>query len=612
MQKSIISYVLFCAVHTILFSQSIQIITYYSGDSSRIKEIIYINPADSVLNGPFKSFYENGSPQTVGFYLQNEPDSIWTYFYENGKSRARGRLSGGQQSGHWEYFYESGLLKAEGELNPSGKTGIWNYYFENGNSKSSGSYLSDKKNGIWNYFYEDGTVKAQAVYESGIGEYREFYPSGSTRMEGTNAQDKSTGLWKFYYESGELQGEGIYEMGQREGRWVFYHKNGNKMSEGNYRKGMREGNWTYYHENGNVSSQGNITDNQKDGQWNLYYANGELMGQGDYNKGTGVSIEYYPSGTILAKGPIVDGKRNGKWEFFDENGDKNGEAVYEGGQGEFKGLYPDGSTRMTGTLEGTKKTGQWSLFDKQGNLVGTYRPIYEENTPVFRMGEDFEDTFIPYQADKPEYKYKSKSNRYFDARINEFTGIIISSNPFRTIFNELPLSLEFYFQERLGYELQYFFLRKSFFANRDNLPLEELYSTGHRLNFRQKFYSKDSKYGMIYFGHQLSFKQKDHQVNYLNESTLPFEEVQHTSTETTAAYGLFVGWKWIKDITTNGITFDGYFGVDLGYRNWERKYVQSIEIDQLFNPINQSPLYLPFNVGIQIGWITSTQKLLKN
>jgi antitoxin component YwqK of YwqJK toxin-antitoxin module len=585
------------------YGQDYVVRTYFDNDSSKLKELVTLNGADSTLQGTYESYYQNGSFFATGYYENGLPDSLWTYYYETGKIKAQGFFNKGRQQGRWSYFYENGNKKAEGMIESGIRNGFWTNFFENGAAKSEGSYWDGKKSGLWSYFYEDGSIKAQAYYEDGTGMYKEFYPSGALKVEGKNKNEKSFGEWKYYWETGELQAIGLYEDGLRDGDWDFYHQNGELSAVGTYEKGLRTGLWKYFHENGRLSSEGVLNADEKDGVWTLYYNSGEIQGIGTYENDNGNFREYYQSGTLKAEGTIRNGEKNGNWIYYDENGVKEGEAVFENGDGSYTGFYANGVVKMKGQLRDNKRVGTWSLYDESGALVGTYKPIYEEEEPFFKTEKKDINPESRRPTDIPEYKFKNRSNRFFDSRINEFRAVIVSTNPIGFLRSELPISVEYYMQERLGYEIEYRLIRQPFFRDAD---INEGFRRGNGLALKQKFYSKDGRYGMVYFGHELRFQQIDHSILVLN-GTGPFATDQVTLSETAAGYGVVFGWRWMKSAGDAGVTSDLFIGANIGYRSINKNYSDS-SLDENFRDVNQSNLYLPFNIGINIGWAGPRQK----
>lgn len=596
------------SIQSALLAQTFESKSYYDVEQTKLKEIITLRSSDSTLTGPYYSYFQSGSPRIKGYYIDGQPDSLWVYFFENGNKKSSGFFRKSSQMGLWDYFYESGALKASGMLAAGQKSGYWSNYFENGNEKSSGGYYKDLKEGIWNYFFEDRTVKAQAYYEAGDGLYKQFYPSGELRMEGMNKDGRSEGVWSYYYETEELEAKGAFKDGLRDSIWLYYHKNGQVSATGSYLKGKKNGKWTYYYENGQKSSEGILVEDQRDGQWNLYYESGEIKAKSAYSVGDGIFTEYYPSGKQKAKGEILNGKRHGKWIYFNEDGELDGEADFDQDKGVYTGYYPNESIKMKGPMEGEKRTGEWQLFNPDGSLAGVYRPIYEEARPVFRIAQPKDQSAGSRSpVDKPEYLFKDNSIRYFKKGVNEFRAVIIGTNPAWVFLDEFPVSLEYYFQERLGYELQVVYHRAEFFKGVESLSFDETYSRGYTARFRQKFYSRESSLGLIYFGHQISISSLIHRAQVIDQQTPPFGRRTIRTDEMLLAYGVFLGTRWMNVTRNPGFSIDAYVGVDFRYRQWELQYIDRQQFDPVFEDFDKSDFYLPFQFGLNFGGVFSTK-----
>ncbi len=572
---------------------------YYDIEQSKVKEIISLKKKDSTLHGYYQSIFENGSLSVEGYYDHGISDSIWVYYFENGRIKAKGSYRNGFQAGKWIYHYESGDERAEGSYLKNIQHGSWNYFFENGTLKSTGIYSSGLKEGIWNYFYEDGSLKAQAFFEKGKGTYKEFYPNGKIKHEGINEFDKSEGKWTYYFESGSIEALGEFNNGLRVGTWNYFHENGQKAAQGLFEKGTKSGVWKYYFPDGSISSEGIMTDDQRDGFWKLYYQSGEIKGEGKFDQGTGEYVEYYASGKQKARGNIVSGKRTGEWKYFNEQGVQDGTASFKNGVGDYFGKYPDGTLKMTGLIEDDKRVGKWTLYDTDGVLVGTYRPIYEEQQPIFRTSTLVSDKNKQRLPDKPEYRYRNKKIRYFDQTINEYTGWILSTNPVSTLLNQLPLALEYYKQERLGHEIQFTYLRKPFYETTQ--LINKVTSQGLNLDVKQKFYHKDTHLGMFYFGHQIRGGYSQHKARILDSLSTPSTiEMSINANEIRLGYGVFIGNRWMQRAGDSGFTFDFNVGLMFGQRTFKKPFDPSNFF--IFNELNQDQFYLPILFTLHIGY----------
>ena len=580
---------------------------YFDSDSSKLKEVIHFTKVDSTIHGSYEAFHSNGSLQTFGHYLNGIPDSTWIYYYENGRKRAEGNFKDGQSFGRWIYYYENGNKKSEGMLQNDVKHGTWTFFYETGKSKSTGTYYNDVKSGIWNYFYEDEVVKAQAYYENGTGVYKEFYPSGSIKMEGENRDEKSVGDWTYYFKGGEVQAKGSFDNGLRIGEWIYFHPNGEEAIVGKFEEGKEIGIWRHYHEDGKVKAEGAMENGERDGFWKLYYPTGELKGEGDYQTGNGDYTEYYASGEQKTRGQIKNGLKHGKWIFYSEEGLVDGEVDFIEGKGIYKGFYTNGSLKMEGQMKDDRRIGEWSLYSPDGSLAGTYRPIYEDEKPIFktRQSASLKD---PINSEKPEYLFKNNQIRYFTPSINEYKGIAIEANPVGVIVGSLPIAIERHIQERLGYQLQIIVHSDPFFTANPEVSLDRIFTRGGTIQFKQKFYHPDRKLGMWYFGHLVGYSSMTHRVDLINEN---FVVTEGELVERQSYYGLITGTRWMQRTADSGFTIDAYIGIGMGARTYDKKYGMDPLFEKRFGNKIKNRGYFPLLLGLNIGFIGPKIRLSK-
>ncbi len=588
------------------FSQGIVMEHWFDEGKTQIKEKYHItDSATAILNGPYYSYFQSGKLESSGYYKNNIPDSLWTYYYENGNMKMQGSLQNGSNAGIWNYYYENGTLSMKGAIFDNIREGKWEYFFENGQLKLEGQFKNDQKDGIWNYFYEDGSLKAQAFYKQNRGWYKEFYPNEKLKAEGLNINGKSDSTWSFYHESGTLKAMGNYEQGMRVGQWVFYHENGVKSAEGNYTDGTREGKWSFFHENGEISSEGALREDKKEGYWKIFNDEGRFIAEGIFEDDDGEYKEYYESGKLKATGQIENGKNNGKWLYYFETGDLEGECLYDHGSGNYVGYYTDGTVKMKGPVKDGVNTGVWELYNGDGSLAGYYRPYYEDNKPIYKLVEPGQAERVDYT--KPEYKYKNYKLRYFDAVINEYRGIIIGTNPLATFLGNLPASVEYYFQERLGYELQVRWLNDPFYKNKTKIEPGQLYKKGFDIAIKQKFYNPDGRFGMFYFGHEVRVTSLRHMSNVIDSTASYQPQITIQAPETKFEYSFIIGDRWMTIYgerwrrNSIGITLDIYGGLGFGYRLLEKSYPNKPEYDAIFEDVNDSNFAFSPRLGLHLG-----------
>jgi antitoxin component YwqK of YwqJK toxin-antitoxin module len=591
------------------FSQQYQQVkTFYDYNKKYLKEEFYVlKKNDQVRDSSYIAYYQSGQKKTIGSYKKNKAEGLWRFFYENGNVKMEGTMKLGEKNGVWKYYYENGGVSMQGESAAGAKTGIWQYFYENGKVRSEGEFVGDKRNGPWNYYYEDGILKAMATYEDDKGDYMELYPSGKLKASGRIEDGKSVGVWTYYHEDGSILATGEEVGGLKTGKWTYYYPNGQIASEGEYANGKSVGPWKYYYETGIVSAEGNMNNGNKDGAWKIYYKSGQFKGETNYVNGEGLYKEYYEGGALRTEGKIINEKHEGSWNYYLENGVLEGTCVYVRGKGLYKGYYGDGKLKMEGQLENGNKVGVWTLYNEDGTIAGYYKTYYENESPNLNadsllVNKPLKDTLAP--SEKPKYVTPKRKSRYFTPRVNEVRALIVSSNPFYLLASSFPLSVEYYLQERMGYEIGGLFFYKPFFNSHSNIPSNTIYYSGAELYFRQKFYQKDQEYGMLYFAHELRYGYYNFENNFIDfTSATPGPSVHLEQIQNRIEYSFLLGDRIMIDQRKKGWTFDVFGGIGIGYRtvsyNWQGsvdKYTNS------FTGIYSKSIAVPFRFGFTIGY----------
>ena len=611
-----IRWVLYASLVNLAFTingQTFEFKTHYDQDETQIKEIITVNSSNNSLEGPYTKFHQNGQLAIQGTHNEGHPTGKWTYYYESGLRKSEGYFKNGKSDSTWIFFYENGNPKSKGVIDENKLSGKWAYYFEDGKIKHEGFYEAGNMVGIWNYFYENGVLKATTIYDGNEGYHTEYYPSGALKASGKKDQNTSIGEWAFYHEKDIIQSIGHFVNGKKEGEWKTYHKNGSLESAGSYLNGQKSGKWEYYHQDGSPLGSGVMMQDQMNGTWNMYFPDGTIQSSGSYVNGTGQVTDYFSNGQIASTGFLKEGIRDSIWFFYDLNGQLMGKAAYQNGNGIYEGYHPNGEIRISGTMKDALRVGEWKMYDETGKFTGTYHPIYDESPSPSAIEPEIipADSILKYEASVSEYKYSKKEIRFFNPVVNEMKAWIIATNPAMTLLDKLPVSIERYKQERLGYELIYTWNRSPFFISRSQIGLHESYLNGHTFTLRQKFYSKEMPFGMLYFSHQAFGTFNMHQVK--TQESGGFRQIYTSSmSENEVGYGLAVGWRWMLDAGEPGITFDAYLGVNIAKSTWNQQTIEDPAATLIFTELEGEPLSFPVSFGLNIGWAVTGDKKKKN
>jgi len=577
------------------FAQGITRTTYHDAAKKNVKEVYQVKDTISnILQGRYISYFLNGNIESKGQFVNNETTGAWEFYFETGNLRMKGILRANSNYGLWEYFYESGQKSMEGTIDGKLKEGVWKIYYENGDLKETGEYKENNRTGLWKMYFEDGTLRGEIEYKDDYGRFIEYFHSGKVMGEGPKAGARNVGLWRFFSEDGTLESEGNFENGKKNGEWKQFYPSGKLSASGWYTNDLPSGRWSYFFEDGTTLSGGEFVDGKKNGYWSTFNKGGSKRSEITYQNGVGEYREYYQDGKLRVKGQIVDEKNQGKWQYYFQDGKIEGECTFDRGKGTYSGFFPNGSLQTKGQIEDDLRVGTWELYEPDGKLAGYYKPFYEDKTLANEV-----DAALKRNKNSTivvPKKTKRKGFNYFAPLFPEYHGVIVGGNPVFAFIGSIPLSIEFYNQERLGHEFAFEGLRDPFFTADAEVPENKVFQRGNVISVRQKFYNP-LKTGMWYFGHQVRFTNISHFNNVFSPIS-PLTKVTASASEQRAEWGVLLGLRLMERNNGNGFTIDIFGAYNIGFR--------SFDVDDLhknsFSSLNQSSFSTSSNFGINFGY----------
>lgn len=239
---------------------------YYYGDVVENEYTL----KNGMIDGPIKSYYQNGNLKKTGFYIK------------------------GIASGKFQEFNESGELTAEYYMENDELNGPYTTYFQ-GKKAISLNFQNGKENGPYEEkIYNDKTgalaMKFLGAYHNGEkdgkwliqvndeGEIRNFtfetYSEGM--LHGPFQNMKGDSLVIGSYTNGKLEGPyAIYRDFQKMLFGGFISTDTSKLfliEKGNYYQGGKSGTWKSYDLTGSLISEGRYFDDLKNGSWKYYFS----------------------------------------------------------------------------------------------------------------------------------------------------------------------------------------------------------------------------------------------------------------------------------------------------------------------------------------------------
>lgn len=597
-------------LHIRLFGQDVvrkTIEKYFEDDPATVKlrlQIITDNSGSMFKDGFYKEYFPTGQLKVEGSFELDDPAGEWTYYFSNGAIDKKGSFDEGKTSGKWTYYFSNGNINMEGDLVDGVQQGGWKFYYPSGSIKEEGIFQDGKGQGKWRFYYETGELKGEAYLQDGGGKYSEFFKTGGVKKTGKLIDGEGEGDWKYFHSNGTLKARGAQSKGLKEGMWEYYNPEGKLDSKGPYKNGKEEGTWEFYYDNGNLKSIGLFRNGQKQGEWMTYYRDGTPKGKGVFSNGSGVYQEFHPNGQQKLSGNFEDGKQQGTWHFWDSLGNQSAVCVYDSGKGNYTSFYPDGKIHLEGTLEEGERTGVWKYYDQEGKLaeivsMDTAKKRYTDL--VYKDYSIGEAEGIPDMDKVPVSSSKMKVKRglrYFRAVPNEIRGVIFSANPITTLFGRLPISVEYYYQNRLGYELRYTYIRNPFFRAHD-LRDKATYLTGDQIDFRMKFYHPGSGFGRLYISNEIRLSNLQYAaVASGQDESLRLNYWDEQSVE----YSFQLGVRGIHKNRKRSFTMDVYFGAGVGYRNTTDNIQEEEARELLEDDISSEPFFATFRAGFTFGY----------
>ena len=343
------------------------------------------------LNGEVIKYYGKEKIRSIGYFNQDQQDSVFIDFSLTGDTTQIGYFNLGEPTGEWRYFYTDGTLKMIEEIIQD-TSYVWAFYgadtshtqsitdgngsmatyFGNGLLESwynykdglrhgvfeeasvngyylmKGSFLENKPEGEWEYYYYTGDLEKITHYENGKldGLYIYYFDNGEINVEGEFVEGEKTGEWSWYTNSGVIDMEGTFQNGLQNGVWIYNFPSGELSYSANYKAGKKDGKWTYNYRNGKKFKVGHFENDLKNGSWTTWYEDGTLLMEGDYK----------------------DDLEEGTWKNYWENGQLKNQSDFKKGKlnGEWLSFYSDGRPLSNGNYDLGQKSDEWITYFRNG------------------------------------------------------------------------------------------------------------------------------------------------------------------------------------------------------------------------------------------------------
>jgi len=266
------------------------------------------------FNGPYKTYYFDGSLESSAFYKRGMLDSTYrSYFYGGGKDWEGQYLRGGK-TGVWKGYEEDGTMSVSYTSVNDQLNGDKLYYFADGSKDYIGQYKDDNVNGTVERFDPDGTLMYQCnfeddqatdyTYEGKDGKLvpaiplsytgsamKAYFPNGKPSRETTYINGTVTGRDVLYYTSGQVRSVDTTSYGISNGTSIEYYPNGKTKSTYHYATDNLDGVCREFYDTGILKKEITFDNGQENGAAKYYDKNGKLIKTMIYNYGKLISVK---------------------------------------------------------------------------------------------------------------------------------------------------------------------------------------------------------------------------------------------------------------------------------------------------------------------------------
>ena len=170
--------------------------------------------------------------------------------------------------------------------------------------------------------------------------------------------------------------------------------------------------------------------------------------------------------------------------------------------------------------------------------------------------------------------------------------------------SSLPVYVEYFIQERLGYQLTYILERVPLLGDHSSLEIEELSKNGFSIGFGQKLYRFNRKeYGMLYGMWDIRYKNLEYKTKTDPELRENIDDTFVSMFNHQMELTFMIGDRMLKSPKVHGPTFDIYMGLGIGYRVQNKGHNDNEYYNSLFSSINNNQWYLPVRFGFSFGYL---------
>jgi len=182
---------------------------------------------DDLSQGAYTEYYNNGKPQRIINYVDDQKHGNADYFARD-------------SSFMYRLIYSENVLKA--------------YTYKDVKGVFLPEIPIDLNTKEIVCYYPDSKISGRMTLKNGEfdGVSKSYHPNGKIMSDRMFSNGNLEGIFKYYFENGNLQELITFENDERHGSYELYFENGKKQMTGQYIASQEEGAWNIYNQTGKL------------------------------------------------------------------------------------------------------------------------------------------------------------------------------------------------------------------------------------------------------------------------------------------------------------------------------------------------------------------------
>jgi len=179
--------------------------------------------------GPWRKNFPDGTIRYEGSFKDDNPDGVFRYYTEEGILKMVSFFFDTGKRSRSKGFDAAGKVISLGNYVNQAKDSIWTYYSSDSTVASRESWTSGKCHGPWIIYYPSGQISEEVIWNMDVkqGPWIQYYEDGKQHLKANFVNGQIEGKFSLFYPNGQTKLVGMYKEGAKEGPWYHYESNGN-------------------------------------------------------------------------------------------------------------------------------------------------------------------------------------------------------------------------------------------------------------------------------------------------------------------------------------------------------------------------------------------------